>query len=69
LIKSVQNAARVKLAHASALTVASIAIKTRNAKTDDIVHPELFEESSSTKRIANRQAYHYPNATIGRRKS
>ncbi|MEI8213760.1 MAG: recombinase family protein [Planctomycetota bacterium] len=67
LVDRLHNADRVKLAHAISLTVASITIETRNAKTGDIEHPELvgklhLHESLATKPII------IPDEAIGRRK-
>jgi hypothetical protein len=67
LVERLQNADRVKLAHAISLTVASITIETRTATTGDIEHPELvgtlhLHESLATKPIV------IPDEAIGRRK-
>ena len=67
LVDRLHNADRVKLAHAISLTVASITIETRNAKTGDVEHPELvgklrLHESLATKPIV------IPDEAIGRRK-
>jgi site-specific DNA recombinase len=67
LVERLQNADRVKLAHAISLTVGSITIETRTATTGDIDHPELvgtlqLHESLATKPID------IPDEAIGRRK-
>lgn len=67
LVERLDNADRVKLAHAISLTVASITIESRTAKTSDIEHPELvgtlrLYESLATKLII------IPDTAIGRRK-
>lgn len=58
LVDRLHNADRVKLAHAISLTVASITIETRTAKTGNIEHPELvgklqLHESLATKPMAS----------------
>jgi site-specific DNA recombinase len=67
LVDQLQNADRVKLAHAVSLTVVSITIQTRKARTGEIEHAELLgemrlHESLSAKPIA------IPDEAIGRRK-
>jgi hypothetical protein len=67
LVDQLHDADRVKLAHAISMTVSSITIQTRMAKTGQIEHREYFgemrlHESLSTKLIA------IPDEAIGKRK-
>ncbi len=58
---------RVKLAHAISLTVASITIEARTAKTGDIEHPELVGKLQLHETLATKPIV-IPDIAIGRRK-
>ncbi|WP_315854358.1 recombinase family protein [Rubripirellula lacrimiformis] len=63
----IKSADRVKLAHAIRLTVESITIGTRNAKTGGIKYPEIFGELTVIPTLAKRPMP-IPDEAIGRRK-
>ncbi|EMI43561.1 hypothetical protein [Rhodopirellula sp. SWK7] len=63
----IKSADRVKLAHAIRLTVESITIGTRNAKTGSIKHPEIFGELTMIPTLA-KKPMPIPDEAIGRRK-